>query len=213
YPWPARSPNGTINVASMLDMQAWFHKSKMSNAEFPADRLVDKSYVDYALSKIPPFLLENKESTLAGCRWRHTPREKERMAGERRGAAIGIAGLRKEYLSGPTRVLALDNINLRITPGEFVCIVGPSGCGKSTLLRILAGLTAPSGGTIKVDAPGWAVENAMVFQESGLFPWMSVEANVGFGLMTRGVGTEEAAARVEAALKLVGLTRFRRHYP
>jgi len=135
------------------------------------------------------------------------------MAGERRGAAIGIAGLRKEYLSGPTRVLALDNINLRITPGEFVCIVGPSGCGKSTLLRILAGLTAPSGGTIKVDAPGWAVENAMVFQESGLFPWMSVEANVGFGLMTRGVGTEEAAARVEAALKLVGLTRFRRHYP
>src|SRR5215467_6588039 len=135
------------------------------------------------------------------------------MAGELRGAAIGIAGLRKEYLSGPTRVPALDNINLRITPGEFVCIVGPSGCGKSTLLRILAGLTAPSGGTIKVDAPGWAVENAMVFQESGLFPWMSVEANVGFGLMTRGVGTEEAAARVEAALKLVGLTRFRRHYP
>src|SRR5215467_9321074 len=68
YPWPARSPNGTINVASMLDMQAWFHKSKMSNAEFPADRLVDKSYVDYALSKLPPFVLENKESTLAGCR-------------------------------------------------------------------------------------------------------------------------------------------------
>src|SRR5436309_9209884 len=50
YPWPARSPNGTINVESMLDMQAWFHKSKMSNAEFPAGRLVDKSYVDYALS-------------------------------------------------------------------------------------------------------------------------------------------------------------------
>src|SRR5499426_2672434 len=135
------------------------------------------------------------------------------MAVERRGAAIEIAGLRKEYLSGPGRVLALDSIDLRIAPGEFVCIVGPSGCGKSTLLRILAGLTAPSGGTIKVDAPGWAVENAMVFQESGLFPWMSVEANVGFGLMTRGVGTEEAAARVEAALKLVGLTRFRRHYP
>jgi NitT/TauT family transport system substrate-binding protein len=68
YPWPARSPNGTINAASMLDMQAWFHRSKMSNAEFPADRLVDKSYVDYALRKLPPFVLENKESTLAGCR-------------------------------------------------------------------------------------------------------------------------------------------------
>jgi NitT/TauT family transport system substrate-binding protein len=68
YPWPARSPNGAINVASMLDMQAWFHKSKMSNSEFPADRLVDKSYVDYAVSKLPPFVLEHKESTLAGCR-------------------------------------------------------------------------------------------------------------------------------------------------
>jgi NitT/TauT family transport system substrate-binding protein len=68
YPWPARSPSGEINIASMLDMQAWFHRSKMSNAEFPADRVVDKSYVDYALRKLPPFVLENKESTLAGCR-------------------------------------------------------------------------------------------------------------------------------------------------
>ena len=68
YPWPARSPNGEINIASMLDMQAWFHRSKMSNAEFPADRVVDKSYVDYALRKLHPFVLENKESTLAGCR-------------------------------------------------------------------------------------------------------------------------------------------------
>src|SRR5260221_14466755 len=129
------------------------------------------------------------------------------MPGERRGAAIDIAGLRKVYLSGSARVLALDDIDLRIAPGEFVCIVGPSGCGKSTLLRILAGLTPPSGGTIRVDAPGWAVENAMVFQESGLFPWMSVEANVRFGLMTRGVPAGEMAARVEAALKLVGLTK------
>src|SRR6266403_6051430 len=135
------------------------------------------------------------------------------MAVERRGAAIKIIGLRKEYSSGPDRVVALDDITLRIAPGEFVCIVGPSGCGKSTLLRILAGLTAQTSGTIKVEATGWAVENAMVFQESGLFPWMSVEANVGFGLMTRGIPTDEAAARVEAALKLVGLTRFRRHYP
>ena len=135
------------------------------------------------------------------------------MAVGRRGAAIEIIGLRKEYSSGPDRVVALDDITLRIAPGEFVCIVGPSGCGKSTLLRILAGLTAQTSGTIKVEATGWAVENAMVFQESGLFPWMSVEANVGFGLMTRGIPANEAAARVEAALKLVGLTRFRRHYP
>jgi NitT/TauT family transport system ATP-binding protein len=135
------------------------------------------------------------------------------MAGERRGASVEIAELRKEYVSASGRVLALDDVSLRIVPGEFVCIVGPSGCGKSTLLRILAGLDTQSAGTIKVEAPGWKVENAMVFQESGLFPWMRVEANVAFGLKTRGVPAAEAAARVEAALKLVGLTRFRRHFP
>ena len=135
------------------------------------------------------------------------------MSVQRRGAAIDITGLRKEYFSAAGSVLALDNIDLKIAAGEFICIVGPSGCGKSTLLRILAGLDHQTGGTITVHAEGWAVENAMVFQESGLFPWMSVETNVGFGLMTRGVPAAEAAERVEAALKLVGLTKFRRHYP
>jgi len=132
---------------------------------------------------------------------------------ERRGAAIEIAKLCKEYISGEERTVALTDIDLRIRPGEFLCIVGPSGCGKSTLLRILAGLDRQTSGTIEVNARGWAVQNAMVFQESGLFPWMKVEANVGFGLMTRGVPAAETAARVDAALKLVGLTKFRRHYP
>ncbi|MCC6780909.1 MAG: ABC transporter substrate-binding protein [Hyphomicrobiales bacterium] len=68
YPWPARSPNGAINVASMLDMQSWFVKSRMSTAEFPAERVIDKSYVDNALAKLGPFELENKASTLPGCR-------------------------------------------------------------------------------------------------------------------------------------------------
>ena len=106
---------------------------------------------------------------------------------ERRGAAIRIENLRKEYGSGPQRVVALDGIDLAIGPGEFGCIVGPSGCGKSTLLRILAGLDHATSGTLDIDATGWPVANAMVFQDSGLFPWMTVEKNVGFGLMTRGV--------------------------
>jgi NitT/TauT family transport system ATP-binding protein len=132
---------------------------------------------------------------------------------ERRGASVKISRLRKEFGTVDNRVVAVDDVSLDIARGEFVCIVGPSGCGKSTLLRILAGLETQTSGTIEVDAAGWPVENAMVFQESGLFPWMSVATNVGFGLMTRGVPSSEIADRVEAALKLVGLTRFRNHYP
>src|SRR5579872_5748496 len=106
------------------------------------------------------------------------------MQAERRGAAVRIAGLAKQYDADAGAVVALADIDLEIASGEFVCIVGPSGCGKSTLLRILAGLDQQTSGTIEVAASGWAVENAMVFQESGLFPWMTVEANVAFGLMT-----------------------------
>jgi NitT/TauT family transport system substrate-binding protein len=68
YPWPARSPNGAINVDSLLDMQAWFVKNKMSNMQFPPERLLDNSYGDYALAKLGPWELENKASQLAGCR-------------------------------------------------------------------------------------------------------------------------------------------------
>jgi len=132
---------------------------------------------------------------------------------ERRGASVAISRLRKEFGAEDNRVVAIEDISLDIARGEFVCIVGPSGCGKSTLLRILAGLEKQTSGTITVDAKGWPVENAMVFQDSGLFPWMSVAKNVGFGLMTRGVAASEIAARVEGALKLVGLTKFRHHYP
>ena len=132
---------------------------------------------------------------------------------QRRGAAIEIKGLRREYGSGEACLVALDDIDLSVKPGEFVSIVGPSGCGKSTLLRILAGLDTQTGGTIRVEAAGFAVENAMVFQESGLFPWMSVEKNVGFGLMTRGVPADDIVRRVDGALKLVGLQKFRHHYP
>src|SRR6201986_2012530 len=132
---------------------------------------------------------------------------------QRRGAAVEIARLRREYVSGQGAVVAIDRVDLSVAPGEFLCIVGPSGCGKSTLLRILAGLDRQTAGAIKGDAAGWAVENAMVFQDSGLFPWMDVETNVRFGLDTRGVPRSEADPRVEAALKLVGLTKFRKHYP
>jgi NitT/TauT family transport system ATP-binding protein len=132
---------------------------------------------------------------------------------QRQGAAVEITALGKVYGSSASRLVALADINLKISPGEFVSVVGPSGCGKSTLLRILAGLDHATSGTLRVDATGWPVANAMVFQDSGLFPWMSVEQNVGFGLMTRRVPAAQAAERVEVALKLVGLAKFRDHYP
>ena len=124
-------------------------------------------------------------------------------------SSVQIRDVRKSF--GGFEVL--HGVTIPIEDGEFVVLVGPSGCGKSTLLRILAGLDTQSSGTIRIEAPGWKIANAMVFQESGLFPWMNVETNVGFGLMTRGVPMAERAARVEAALKLVGLSKFRRHYP
>ncbi|MGA7611594.1 MAG: hypothetical protein WCF49_15590, partial [Xanthobacteraceae bacterium] len=61
-------PNGRINVASALDMQSWYRKNKFITADFPAERLVDQSYVDYAVGKLGPFVLENKDSKLSGCR-------------------------------------------------------------------------------------------------------------------------------------------------
>jgi NitT/TauT family transport system substrate-binding protein len=68
YPWPARSPDGRINVASLLDIQAWYVKNKLSNVQLPAERLVDNSYIDAAVQKLGAFELENKDSKLPGCR-------------------------------------------------------------------------------------------------------------------------------------------------
>ena len=110
----------------------------------------------------------------------------------RKGAKIEITKLGKVFEASTGTVPALIDIDLSIKAGEFLCVVGPSGCGKSTLLRILAGLEKATSGSFTIDSAGWAVTNAMVFQESGLFPWMTVEKNVGFGLMTRGVAPAAA---------------------
>jgi NitT/TauT family transport system substrate-binding protein len=68
YPWPARSPNGTINADSVMDMQKWFVESKMSSTNLPLERIIDTSYAREAIAKLPPFVLENKDSQLPGCR-------------------------------------------------------------------------------------------------------------------------------------------------
>jgi NitT/TauT family transport system ATP-binding protein len=116
-----------------------------------------------------------------------------------------------------TTTHALDGVSLTVPDREFVSVVGPSACGKTTLLRLIAGLMEPSAGEIVVD--GGAVEGpgrdrALVFQESGLYPWRTVAANVRFGLELSGLARGEAADEVVARhLELVGLTEFASHYP
>jgi NitT/TauT family transport system ATP-binding protein len=111
-------------------------------------------------------------------------------------------------------VEALGGVSLTVADGELVCIVGPSGCGKTTLLRVLAELEQPSGGTAQVRVGDAArPTTAMVFQNAGIFPWMTVAQNVAYGLQLRGV---PRAAREEIARRWIaemGLERFAKAYP
>ena len=131
-------------------------------------------------------------------------------------AHISVQSLSKRFGENANAVAALQNINLEIAPGEFVCLLGPSGCGKSTLLNLVAGFIAPSAGSVRVDgrevtAPG--PDRGMVFQEYALFPWMTVEQNIGFGLVVKGLAHADIAARVGQLLELLKLAEFRARFP
>lgn len=132
------------------------------------------------------------------------------------GPHIRIQGLGKRFEGAGQTVVALQDINLDIGRGEFVCLLGPSGCGKSTLLNIIAGFIAPSGGSVLVDgapvaAPG--PDRGMVFQEYALFPWMTVEANIAFGLQIKGRTRAEIADTVDGLLSMLRLEEFRSRFP
>lgn len=129
-------------------------------------------------------------------------------------AKISIRGLRKEFLVGDMSVVALEQVNLDIREGEFICIVGPSGCGKTTLLRILAGLESPSDGEVNVNrAESDRPLTSMVFQEASIFPWMTVRANVAYGLKLRGVDSSKTDSAVNHFLSLTALAPFADAYP
>jgi NitT/TauT family transport system ATP-binding protein len=113
-------------------------------------------------------------------------------------------------------VTALNNFNLDVAKGEFVSIVGPSGCGKSTFLNVLLGIIIPDTGEMQLNGvpiTGPSQERAMVFQEFGLLPWRTVEANVELGLELKGIPAARRAERASELIKLVGLKGFERHYP
>ncbi len=113
-------------------------------------------------------------------------------------------------------IVALEPIGLEIADGEFVCLLGPSGCGKSTLLNIVAGFVAPSSGEViaegkPVTSPG--PDRGMVFQEYALFPWMTVRANIAFGLEMRGEPSARIAQTVDALLATLNLKEFAGRFP
>ncbi|QCG94204.1 ABC transporter ATP-binding protein [Azospirillum sp. TSA2s] len=129
---------------------------------------------------------------------------------------IQVRGVEKTFSVGAQKIVALQNIDLDIRKGEFVCLLGPSGCGKSTLLNAVAGFQPPTKGTVTVDGrtitePG--PDRGMVFQEYALFPWMTVAQNVAFGLEIKGMSKAEIAERVEWLLQKLHLQDFRNRYP
>ena len=141
-----------------------------------------------------------------------TPREQSPAQRE----SISFSGVFRSYKnSRGSFTPALQNIDLEIEQGEFVCIVGPSGCGKSTLLHLLAGLDHPTTGEITVDGgpvKGPGTDRILLFQELGLFPWLTVRQNVEFGLKMAGVSKQERKDRARYFLRMVHLSHFEDHF-
>lgn len=127
---------------------------------------------------------------------------------------VRINGLSKAFHTNGHEIRVLEDIDLDVRDGELVCILGPSGCGKSTLLNIVGGFLPASSGEVTID--GAPVRDPdprriFVFQERGVFPWLTVEGNIGFGIS--GLSSEEKAARIAHYVRLVGLEGFENAYP
>jgi len=132
------------------------------------------------------------------------------------GGAISVRAVNRIFKENVDQeVVALQDLNLDIAPGEFVSLVGPSGCGKSTLLRLIAGLDTPTDGTLflndeKIIGPHY--ERGLVFQDPTLYPWLNVRDNIASGLVARKIYREKKE-EVTDYIKLVGLSGFEKAYP
>ncbi|MCB9476249.1 MAG: ABC transporter ATP-binding protein [Deltaproteobacteria bacterium] len=128
---------------------------------------------------------------------------------------IRLEGLGKSFQDKTRHVRAFDDLNLRVRHGEFVCVVGPSGCGKTTMLRCLAGIETPTDGVMEVHrAPEPETSpRAMVFQQHGLYPWMTVQGNLKFVLDASPIPPEQHEEIIDRHLTRVGLSRFKNFYP
>jgi NitT/TauT family transport system ATP-binding protein len=128
---------------------------------------------------------------------------------------IWVKDVSRHFQTADGRFSALEGIDLQVEPGEFLCMVGPSGCGKSTLLHMIAGLDYPTEGEIELDGRtvhGPGPDRILIFQELGLFPWLTALGNVEFGLRMKGRSKQEAREAARRYLDLVHLSQFERHY-
>jgi NitT/TauT family transport system ATP-binding protein len=133
----------------------------------------------------------------------------------RAGAVLDIAHVGHAFDIDGAALPVLEDVNLRIEPGEFVALLGPSGCGKSTLLRLVAGLEPPRSGSLREDdvrIRGPHPSRVVVFQDPTLFPWRTVWDNVALGLEAQGI-LKQHRRRVDHAIELVGLSAFHNAYP
>lgn len=131
-------------------------------------------------------------------------------------AAISLRAVTKVYDTTRGSTLSLDRVSLEISRGEFITLVGPSGCGKSTVLNLIAGLLMPTSGDVLVDGrrvTGPGPDRGVIFQQYALFPWLTVQQNVEFGLRLQKLGREEREERARHYLRLVGLQDFGRALP
>lgn len=133
-----------------------------------------------------------------------------------RPLVLQARGLTRRFATAQGTMTALADIDLEVRQREFVSVIGPSGCGKSTLVRIVAGLDHPSSGEVLLDAKsveGPGADRGMVFQGYTLFPWLTVQQNVMFGMKMKGLRGTRAESKAMEWLDLVGLSRFAEHYP
>lgn len=128
-----------------------------------------------------------------------------------RPLGLQVVDVDKVYPTRGGNLQALAQISLSVPPGEFVCVIGPSGCGKTSLLYILAGLEAPTHGEVLVDGrpvEGTGPSRVLLFQEAALFPWLTVEDNIEFGLKMKGAPRSARRATTQRLLQMVHLEPF-----
>ena len=131
-------------------------------------------------------------------------------------AGLAIKNVSKTFTTDAGSIQALDSVSFDVRPGEFLCLLGPSGCGKSTLLNLIAGLDTCDQGSLQLNGhtiEGTDPERLVIFQEGGLFPWLTVRQNVEFGLKIRGTPKRDRRYLAEETLASVGLSKFIDAYP